>query len=98
MKNCGRRHTITHFFNRNHFGPLVAGTITHWYNPLFCMAFVTLVQLVVPSEEFSSKPKPVAGNGHEITTVFVAVRNRDRSGAPGVCTPESKLQKPPVSE
>ena len=56
------------------------------------------VQLVVRKSVFCWSVKPVEGEGHETTTALVAVRVIVRSGAPGIGTTASKLQKPPASK
>ncbi len=57
------------------------------------LQFTELMLLV-----FCCKVQPVEGDGQVTATVFVAVRVMESSGAPGVCTTESKLQNPPVNE
>ena len=67
--------------------------------PLSDGVAVTLLQLGDPTLfVFCCKVKPVEDDGHEISAVFVAVRTMLNKGAPGICTTESRLQNPPVSE
>ena len=47
---------------------------------------------------FCCRFHPVEGDGQETVTVLVVVRKMVSNGAPGVCTPESRLQKPPSKE
>ena len=47
---------------------------------------------------FCCNVKPVEGDGHETIAVFVGVMVMASNGAPGDCTTESKLQKPPATE
>ena len=48
--------------------------------------------------EFCCKVKPVALDGHATTAVLDEVRKIRNVGDPMVCTTDSKLQNPPVSE
>ena len=66
--------------------------------PSLLTVLVTLVELVVPRAGFCSSAKPVEGNGHETTAVFVVVSVTVSVGAPGVCTAAMMLQKPPSTE
>ena len=47
---------------------------------------------------FCCNTKSVEGDGQETIAVLVAVIVMASNGAPGVCTTESKLQNPPVTE
>lgn len=50
------------------------------------------------SSVFCCNTKPVEGDGHEITTVFVVVRKMASRGAHGISATGSKPQKPPATE
>jgi hypothetical protein len=47
---------------------------------------------------FCCRVNPAEGDGQKIIAVFVGVMLIESKGAPGICTTESKLQKPPVME
>ena len=67
--------------------PLSVGEVTT------LLQFTVLMPLV-----FCCKLKPVEGDSQETIAVLVEVMVMASSGTPGVCTTESKLQKPPVRE
>src|SRR5208283_3699015 len=68
------------------------------FAPSLLMVSAGVAQLAVLRSVFSCKFQPVEGKGHCTTTVLVMVGKILSSGAPGVCTTESKLQNPPMTE
>ena len=67
--------------------------------PLSVGVVTTLLQFTEATPfVFCCSVKPVEGDGHETIAVFVAVTVMASNGAPGDCTTDSKLQKPPVTE
>src|SRR5262245_56946999 len=78
--------------SRKNLEPL-AGTMTGFVAPLR-----ELVQLAGESDKVSCKTNPGVFGLHEIVAVTGPPGTMVSVGAPGVCTTESKLQKPPVRE
>ena len=56
-----------------------------------------VVQFAVPKSGFCCSTKPAEDDGHEMMTLLAECVTVN-VGAPGVCSTEIKLQKPPVTE
>ncbi len=71
----------------------------HRIVPLSAGHTTTLLQFIVPMPfVFCCGLNPVEGDGQETIAVFVLVMEIASEIAPGLCTSESSLQKPPVRE
>ena len=58
--------------------------MTVTFVPLSTGVWGTVVQLVVVRFAFCCKTNPVEGEGHEMSTLLVGVREIESNGAPGV--------------